>query len=273
MRNNRLLNFILYSLIVLLILISLFIGFRLLSGKEHDIINGEKKEFASYTANILLNGADSVDTKKIICVNEGNGCIVHLPNATRNGGKVLGYSINKDSKIPDFLTNTDISLNKDITLYVISYRINTLYIKSDYLDFISSNEESCTVYNEQEECSVKIPTFNKIGYENKGYSTSIDSLSGFIYPNEEYKISRDTIIYPIYNTTSRARSINIYRTLVVNNSFVDNTLVDIILIERISHGSHLQSHGPGRAGRRGRSRCRDLDRYIPYRHWLSRSCP
>jgi len=223
MRNNKLINFILYSLIALLILTSLFIGLRLLTDKEKDINevinNGEA---ITYTVTFSLNGADTIDNKKLICVASSNQkCEVMLPNTTRNGGTVLGYSTNKDSKIPDYLPNTYMTITNDVTLYVISYRVNTLYIKADNVDFVSSDKISCTVYNSDTECIVTIPTFNKIGYENKGYSTSSTSTTGYIYPNEEYKLSRDTTIYPIYNTSSRSRKININKTLVVNDSFVE----------------------------------------------------
>ena len=221
--KNFYLDFILYTLIAFLILTSLFIGFNLLSDKEKDIINGETKNTnVSYTVNFSLNGADEIDTKKLICVGSSNEeCKIHLPNATRNGGKVLGYSINPNSKIPDFLPDTDMTVTDNLTLYVISYRVNTLYIKTDFLDFVSSSKESCTVYNNESDCTVIIPVYNKIGYEIKGYSTSIDSLTGYIYPKEEYKISRDTILYPIYNTSSRSRTLNIDKTMIVNDSFIE----------------------------------------------------
>ena len=81
------------------------------------------------------------------------------------------------------------------------------------VDYVENNTASCEVYNEAKECSVTLPNFNKIGYENKGYSTSKESLSGFKFPGDEYLISHDTIIYPIYTTSARNKSLEIVKTL------------------------------------------------------------
>ena len=68
---------------------------------------------------------------------------------------------------------------------------------------------------------VTIPKYNKVGYENKGYSTNKDSLTGFIYSSDEYKLMEDETIYPIYSTSSRKTSLNISKTFTYQNSIIE----------------------------------------------------
>ncbi len=224
MENRKtLIDYLLYTLIAINIIILLYFGYKKLSNREFNIINGENNaEINSYTVIIDLNGADRVDTKKLICAfNDNDTCTVHLPKAYRDNGKVMGFSTDKDSNIPDYLMDTDIELSTNMRLYVISYKINTLHIEEGDIDYLASNDLSCIIYNTSESCRIKIPVFNKVGYENKGYSTSKESLTGFVYPNDYYEVSKNTILYPIYATSSRHKPIAVSKTIIVNNSFVE----------------------------------------------------
>ena len=222
-KSKSIIDYSLYLLVIVNVIALFYFGYRKLAGREEEIINGNNNaEINSFVARINLNGADKVDTKKLTCeVGEDNLCQVYLPTAYRDNGKVMGYSTNPNSTSPEYLMNTNINLNKNIDLYVISYEINTLYIKNDEVDYISNSDLSCVMYNEDESCNVKIPTFNKVGYENKGYSTSEESLTGFVYPSDYYKLTKSSILYPIYATSARHKTINVSKTLIVNNSFIE----------------------------------------------------
>ncbi len=222
-KNKTIIDYLLYTLVTINIIILLYFGYKKLSDREFNILNGiNNAEINSYVVNIDLNGADRVDTKKLNCAfNDNDTCTVHLPNAYRDNGKVMGFSTDKDSNIPDYLMDTDIELSKDMILYVISYRVNTLHIEENDIDYLASNDLSCIVYNDADVCRVKIPIYNKVGYENKGYSTSKESLAGFVYPNDYYELSKDVTLYPIYATSSRHKPISVNKTIIVNNSFVE----------------------------------------------------
>ena len=174
-----------------------------------------------YRVNISLNGASSVDSRIVKCKINNNSCNIVLPQATRDKGTVLGYSDNKDDKEAKYKIGESITLDSNKQLYVISYNTYTLIIAENDVDYLENADVSCNVYNEEKECSVILPSFNKVGYENKGYSTSPESLVGFKFPTDEYKLSKDGIIYPIYSTSSRHVSLEISQTFIYQDSFIE----------------------------------------------------
>ena len=74
-------DYLLYTLVFINVVVLLYFGYKKLSGRENEIINGENNaEIGSYVVRINLNGADSVDAKKIVCAyNDNNRCTIHLP--------------------------------------------------------------------------------------------------------------------------------------------------------------------------------------------------
>lgn len=174
-----------------------------------------------YTAKFDLNGASFIDTKFIRCKIENNRCYVTLPNAKRDNGIVLGYSDDKDATVAKYLPGSNVFLSDNVTLYVVSYKDNALTIPDEDIDYLEDNSLSCRAYNREKSCKITLPLYNKEGYENKGYSTSSESLTGFIYGGDEYSLSHDTVMYPIYSTSSRHQSIKVAKTLSYNNSFIE----------------------------------------------------
>ena len=77
------------------------------------------------------------------------------------------------------------------------------------------------MYNEERGSNVVLPKYNKIGYETKGYSTSNESLVGFAFANDTYEINKDTVMYPIYGTSSRHRSLNITKVFNYQDSIIE----------------------------------------------------
>lgn len=188
--------------------------------EEEDLFNVADNP-GYYKAVFHINGASSIDAKVIKCKIDNNTCNIVLPNATKLDGIVLGYSDNKNAREAKYKMGDNLTLDRSIELYAISYKEIKLTIDKNDVDYLEKDELSCNIYNEEKECSVIIPNFNKVGYENKGYSTTKESLTGFKYPSEEYKISKDTILYPIYSTTSRKRSLKISKTFIYQDSFIE----------------------------------------------------
>lgn len=197
----------------------LFIGLRSFQTREDNILNQE--EVSKYRVHFILNGADSVSMNYLFCEVIKDGCFVTLPNASRNNGIVLGYGLDENSTLPTYRIGDKILLNSDIDLYVISYKTNYLHIVDDDIDYLEQSDFSCNVYNTETSCTFKIPNFNKIGYENRGYSTSKNSLVGFVFPNENYKISKDVILYPIYGTSNHLRKLDIKKVIDFSNSLIE----------------------------------------------------
>ena len=168
-----------------------------------------------------LNGATSIEHKIVKCKINNNSCDVILPSATKDNGVVLGYSDDKNDTEAKYKMGDTLTLNNNIELYTISYKTNTVKIAKNGVDYLEKDEISCNTYNKALDCAVIIPNFNKVGYENKGYSTVKDSLIGFKFPNDEYKISDDVILYPIYGTSSRHKVINVSKTFTYKESFIE----------------------------------------------------
>ena len=168
-----------------------------------------------------LNGATSIEHKIVKCKIENNSCNVVLPSATKDSGTVLGYSDDKNDTEAKYKMGDTLTLNNNIELYAISYKTNTLKISKNGVDYLEKDEVSCNAYNKALDCTVIVPNFNKVGYENKGYSTAKDSLIGFKYPSDEYKISNDIVLYPIYSTSSRQKSISVSKTFTYKDSFIE----------------------------------------------------
>ena len=217
--RNHLIVFILCIVAALLIIVGGTLTLKELKDKEKIINNPDNNTFNTVT--IELNGASSVESKKLKCEVEKTGCFVTLPNAIRDDGVVVGYSEKSNDLEAQYKVGSIVFINRDMTLYVISYRENNLMIDGSKVDYLEKNNVSCKMYNQSASCNVVIPKYNKVGYENKGYSTSKDSLTGFIYANDNYRISGDLILYPIYSTSSRLRPISVKKVLTYHDSFIE----------------------------------------------------
>ena len=167
------------------------------------------------------NGSYGIEYSGVRCKIKNGSCTVTLPTAQRSDGEVLGFSDNPNDVEAKYKQGEVITLTDDVTLYVISYSKFTLSIEKNGVDFLEKDTLECMAYNQEKSCKVTIPKFNKVGYENKGYSTSNESLVGYINPSDEYELSRDTVIYPIYSTSSRKQSLNITKTFTYENSFIE----------------------------------------------------
>lgn len=176
---------------------------------------------STYKIVFNLNGATMIENKIVRCKKNSSGCQVMLPSATRDNGIVIGYSDNKNDLEAKYQLNSTITINENMSLYAISYQENTLTIDKNGVDYLESDTIKCKMYNNNKECNVVLPKYNKQGYETKGFSTSKESLSGFIYSGDEYGISKDTTIYPIYSTSSRHQVLNISKVFNYQDSIIE----------------------------------------------------
>ena len=219
---NRSTKRIVYALcIVAFILISIGLGLSLKELMIGEDMFNMADDSGYYKATFNRNGAHDIEFIGVRCKISNGACTVTLPTAQRADGVVLGFSDNKDDLVAKYKPGDVITLTSDVLLYVISYSTFKLNIPQNDVDYLEKDNLECTAYNENRTCKVLIPKFNKVGYENKGYSTSIESLTGYIYPNDEYELSKDTTIYPIYSTSSRKQSLNITNTFMYEDSFIE----------------------------------------------------
>ena len=193
-----------------------------------------------------LNGATSIENKVSKCKIKNSSCSIILPNATKEDGVVLGYSTNKNDTMAQYKIGDTLVLEDNLELYVISFKNLALTIDKNGVDYLETGKLYCKIYNEEKECSVKVPNFNKVGYENKGYSTSRESVSGFKFPGDDYILNVDTTIYPIYSTSARKRSLYIAKTFTYQDSFieVESGCSESVYNEFLKYLDEIKVHSP-----------------------------
>lgn len=219
---NRSIKFIVITLcIIATILICSGLGLSLKELMDNEDMFNVADEPGYYKVVFNLNGATKIEHKAVRCKIENNSCTVTLPNAERKNGVILGYSDNKNDTHAKYYIGDSFILSSNITLYAISYQTNTLTIEKNNVDYLEKNVITCNMYNSDKSCKVTIPKYNKVGYENKGYSANIESLVGYINSGDEIDLSSDMILYPIYSTSSRHRVLNISKILTYNDSFIE----------------------------------------------------
>lgn len=214
MKNKKFLNITLYILLVVIIILIMYFSYILFmvsnNNLEDEVIDGDNVNY--YTAIFVKNGADFISSEKITCSSVDDKCEITLPSIIKRDGFVLGWNI-ENVNYAKYKENEKIVINNNQIFYAITYYENTLKIINNDLDYLSSNGVSCKVYNNNKSCSVMIPNFNKIGYENRGYSLRSDSLTGTIFPNTKFTLDKDITLYPIYNTLIRGKVINVTSVL------------------------------------------------------------
>ena len=199
-----------------------------------------------YRITFNLNGASMIEYKSLRCKEKNGSCKLVLPKSTRNGGIVLGYSDNKDDLEAKYKIGETITLTDNINLYTISYTPYSLFIDKNGVDYVEKESLSCKAFNENRTCDVTIPKYNKIGYENKGYSTFKDATTGFIYASSSYSLSKNIVIYPIYSTSSRHRSLNIVKTFDYLDSIIEieNGCSESVYKEYLKHLDGISKYVP-----------------------------
>ena len=176
----------------------------------------------SYTVNFYLNGADVIDHDIIKCKSNVRGeCFLTLPNTKRYDSQVLGYSKNANSKEAEYVIGQEIEIFENMDLYVISKKINTLNIDSSNIDTLDAKKDdlTCITYNLDKMCSVKVPMFNKAGYQNVGYTEDKNNKGKIIRPGEE--ISADKTLYPYYSGFPLGGNIETKSSFALNKAYVD----------------------------------------------------
>lgn len=210
-----------YLVIFGIILILTGLGFTLKELMDGESLFDFADDSSNYKVTFNLNGSNMIEHKSVRCKAKEDGCLVTLPNATRKNGIVLGYSDNKNDTEAKYELNSTITIKNNMALYAISYQENKLTIEKNGVDYLEKDTVTCKMYNEEKGCNVVLPKYNKIGYETKGYSTSNESLVGFAFANDTYEINKDTVMYPIYGTSSRHRSLNITKVFNYQDSIIE----------------------------------------------------
>lgn len=205
------------------------------------------------TATFKGNGA-SVSSSSSSCniYNTAKTCNVAAPTITRSGWTILGFSTNKNATTG----STAKTLSAGKTYYAITKKnikvtfkennnTNTyskavkdkkaMQVKFDYIEY---RDKTCTIYNTQTSCKIKIPFVDVKGLASSGFSKGINATTGpgsSVYEKKPsyitgntYSFSENTTLYAIFETLDYYRDFRgkISNTLTYTSS-TGRIIVDI----------------------------------------------
>lgn len=158
------------------------------------------------------NGADSVarTAQAIICEDEENidKCVetLTLPNITRVGGRIFGWSTDSNAttssykggtKVSNILKNSNYNIeDKKIRLYAVTSAERTVYFETKGENLDTPKELSCTVYNTTSTCSITMPDYVVDEYhEKKGWNTNDVNTGDDYRPGSSILVDKNITLY------------------------------------------------------------------------------
>lgn len=133
-----------------------------------------KNNIQTITTNFNNNGATSISSSKETCTVKNNGCTITLPTISREGYQIVGWSKNSNSQTAEYKPGEKITVYNNSTYYAITYKTLTATFDSNKAN-ISKYQESCKVYNNNNNCQITTPTISRSNYQIIGWGNSSDA--------------------------------------------------------------------------------------------------
>lgn len=172
------------------------------------------------TATFKGNGA-SVSSSSSSCniYNTAKTCNVAAPTITRSGWTILGFSTNKNATTG----STAKTLSAGKTYYAITKKNIKVTFDSKGAETIEYKSKSCTIYNSQTKCKIRIPILNKKGYSSYGYDVLGNETEWPRYHmNETYEFSSNqTLVANYLEKTSHYKNISVYKQFTLGNVLIE----------------------------------------------------
>lgn len=172
------------------------------------------------TATFKGNGA-SVSSSSLSCniYNTAKTCNVTAPTITRSGWTILGFSTNKNATTG----STAKTLSAGKTYYAITKKNIKVTFDSKGAETIEYKSKSCTIYNSQTKCKIRIPILNKKGYSSYGYDVLGNETEWPRYHmNETYEFSSNqTLVANYLEKTSHYKNISVYKQFTLGNVLIE----------------------------------------------------
>ncbi len=166
------------------------------------------------------NGA-SVSSSSSSCniYNTAKTCNVAAPTITRSGWTILGFSTNKNATTG----STAKTLSAGKTYYAITKKNIKVTFDSKGAETIEYKSKSCTIYNSQTKCKIRIPILNKKGYSSYGYDVLGNETEWPRYHmNETYEFSSNqTLVANYLEKTSHYKNISVYKQFTLGNVLIE----------------------------------------------------
>ena len=171
------------------------------SGRSFDktivVKNSDFTNKKRYSVTIYNNG-NNISDNYLVCTDNGSGCVVTLPEISKDGYDVVGYSTDKDGKKIKYSSGEKITLTKDIKLYANTKKNVTVTFDSNG-NSISTNNLSCTKYNDSY-CLVDAPKITSSGSKIIGWNTDKTLVTALYTEGSKIKVYEDMTLYALSYT-------------------------------------------------------------------------
>ena len=170
------------------------------------------------TATFENNGATSIGTTSLSCTNRNKigDCEITLPNISRNGYEIHGWSTNKDATNGILQGNT-VRFNKNTTYYAITSKEVTVTFnkngntsqtpKGGSANTNDTLSLKCKMYNLATSCKITSPNITMSGFSILGYSNGPTTYSNYWTVNTEKSFSENATYYA--QTNKEAKTVTI----------------------------------------------------------------
>lgn len=155
---------------------------------------GETKK--TYTLTLDANGA-TISQNSVSCTTTGESCQVTLPTISKNGYNILGWGTSSTSKTAQYKSGEKVTISKNQILYAITYKTLTATFNKNGATSVGSNSLSCTLYNKNTNCTVKMPSITRSGGSVIGWNRAASSDRPTMKVGETLTLNSNVTYYAI----------------------------------------------------------------------------
>ncbi len=163
-------------------------------------------EIVAKEISIKINDSNNVDNLTCYIENGEKNCKVVLPNGSSGSANVVGWSEKENSSDVQYKNNETITVDNDINLYPV-IKNDITYSFDANGSKISKSEETCTIYNNQNSCRIRLPEITKDGWNIIGWSDNKESKTAKYKAGDYINVSKNMTLYAI---TSKNLKVDYY---------------------------------------------------------------
>lgn len=172
----------------------------LLYTSNQEITINENKTLYEVTAKELkvnLLGNDKVKINTLSCTLEPNNdtCKVTLPLIKKEGYQIIGWSNVNNTTNALYKEKEEINVKENITLYPVTKK-DVVYKFYNNGAKVSAGEVKCTLYNNDQSCTLTLPKIERNGWEILGFGENKNSTKVYV-PGMEIKTNASKNLYAI----------------------------------------------------------------------------
>lgn len=161
-------------------------------------LDNDKRIYSVFSKEVTVTLINNDESSKLTCLIEGNetSCNIKLPNISKEGWDVIGWSLNKKSKNIDYSNLDTINVTDNISLYaVLKKSFNIVFVSNGAS--IENNILKCELYNNDDTCEVTFPNIVRSGYEILGWSENKSANIGTYNVQSKIKLNKQKTYYAI----------------------------------------------------------------------------